>query len=238
MHSQKPVVATICIAVAACLGGEPQVKAVPPEEPANPVMITPPELLTPAVLTPAAARAKNRGDRVTVYISPGASVDLMVLAQAKNLASRMFAGIGVDIEWLQGRPSVREKGAIGIEFVTNTPESLRPGSLACARPYEGVHVLVLWDRIHRLPSANRVLAHVMVHEITHLLEGVEGHSEEGVMKAHWSDADFGSMRRKTLPFAPEDVSLIHRGLRSRTSIAMATAVRAENTLGAVLGAGK
>jgi hypothetical protein len=56
------------------------------------------------------------------------------------------------------------------------------------------------------------MAHVLVHEITHLLEGVDRHSATGIMKARWSEGDYFEMRRKPLPFAQEDVNLIHAGL--------------------------
>jgi hypothetical protein len=52
-------------------------------------------------------------------------------------------------------------------------------------------------------------------KITHLLQGISRHSDTGVMKAHWSGADFCEMRRKPLGFTVEDVDLIYRGLSAR-----------------------
>jgi hypothetical protein len=57
-----------------------------------------------------------------------------------------------------------------------------------------------------------LLAHVMVHEIAHILQGVYRHSDNGVMKAVWTGQDYSQMRVGALPFAPEDVELIHLGL--------------------------
>jgi hypothetical protein len=59
-----------------------------------------------------------------------------------------------------------------------------------------------------------VLAHVLVHEITHVLEGIDRHSATGIMKAHWNYNDYLEMRRKPLPFAHEDVNLIYDGLKA------------------------
>jgi hypothetical protein len=42
-------------------------------------------------------------------------------------------------------------------------------------------VLVYLDRGQAF--SNALLAHVMAHEITHVLEGIDRHSSEGVMKA-------------------------------------------------------
>jgi hypothetical protein len=77
---------------------------------------------------------------------------------------------------------------------------------------------VFYDRIGRTVEPRRVpalLAHVLAHEIGHQLEGISRHSTEGVMKAHWNERDFLEMSDKPLPFAPEDVELIRRGMMNR-----------------------
>jgi hypothetical protein len=44
---------------------------------------------------------------------------------------------------------------------------------------------------HGVPALpNGLLCHVIVHEITHVLENIDRHSAEGIMKAHWSDRDY------------------------------------------------
>ena len=191
----------------------------------------------PAVSASPAAGAKEDDEHVTVHLADSAG-DMLLVAQAKRLASQMFAGIEVKIVWRVGLPAAGQKGVIGIEIVTNTPESLHPSALAYSRPYEGVHIRIFWDRIQRMPFPNKVLAHVMVHEITHILEGIDRHSGEGIMKAHWSDADFGSMGIKPLSFAPEDVLMIHNGLKTRNSSAQSTTGQPERTSVTVSGAGK
>ena len=64
-----------------------------------------------------------------------------------------------------------------------------------------------------------MLAHVMVHEITHVIEGVCRHSKRGIMKAVWTDEDTRWMRARPLKFAEEDVKLIQVGLRVRATVA-------------------
>ena len=64
-------------------------------------------------------------------------------------------------------------------------------------------------------QVHAVLAHVLVHEITHILQGLSRHSESGVMKARWDSQDFAQMSWKPLPFTAEDVDLIQRGLAAR-----------------------
>ena len=58
---------------------------------------------------------------------------------------------------------------------------------------------------------------MLVHEITHILQGVMHHSESGIMKPHWDSTDLFEMGRKPLAFAEEDVRLIRLGLDWRRS---------------------
>jgi hypothetical protein len=59
-----------------------------------------------------------------------------------------------------------------------------------------------------------LLAHVMVHEVTQVLQGVNRHSDVGVMKAHWEQKEYNQMQWKPLPFTPHDVALVKAGLRA------------------------
>jgi hypothetical protein len=89
--------------------------------------------------------------------------------------------------------------------------------LAYAMPHEGVHIVVFWDRMECGLIPTELLAHVMVHEITHILEGVSRHSESGIMRAQWTEVDHKTMKTHPLSFAAEDVDLIHRGLVTRSA---------------------
>jgi hypothetical protein len=152
---------------------------------------------------------------VTVCVEGGIGFDVML--QAKNTASAMFAGIGVRVAWHRGLGGCPAQG-IMISLSTGTPAKHLPHALAYALPYEGTHIVVFYDRIQgtAAPSLTpRLLAHVLVHEITHILQGVSRHSRTGVMKAQWEGPDYTEMAWKPLPFAPEDIDLIYRGLEGR-----------------------
>jgi hypothetical protein len=65
------------------------------------------------------------------------------------------------------------------------------------------------------------MAHVMVHEIAHILQGTDQHSTRGVMKAHWNSYDYVLMKTGRLTFTEPDVEMIHirsvaRAARIRT----------------------
>jgi hypothetical protein len=148
------------------------------------------------------------------------------VAQARLLASEMFAAIGIRVRWRQGLGGC-PSGGILISLADGTPARLMPGALAYALPYEGRHIRVFYDRSTQHNARNGipvVLGHVLVHEITHILQGISRHSATGIMKARWDQRDFDFMDLKCLKFTREDVDLIYRGLavRLRHSVAMKT----------------
>lgn len=154
---------------------------------------------------------------ITVRICQNSNVLGPVIGLAKLTAGSMFAQAGVRIEWWTHRqePDPADQ-VITIDITSNTPETFHRGALAYAQPYEGVHIRVFYDRIELLAGGRSklpaLLAHVLVHEIAHILEGISRHSQEGIMKAHWTPQDLHEMTRKPLPFEPCDVELIHLGL--------------------------
>jgi hypothetical protein len=143
-------------------------------------------------------------------------------ALARWVASRMFAAIGVTIDWRRGFSGCPSR-AIMINLTDNTPTSLLPGALAYALPYEGTHIRVFSDRItqnYNKALVPRLMGHVLAHEITHILEGVSRHSAYGVMKARWVSWDYSRMQVKSLEFTDEDIDLIYRGLAVREARAI------------------
>jgi hypothetical protein len=163
------------------------------------------------------AQAKQAGEgtgqRVDVYVYND-SGPLRALPMAERLAAEMFLSAGVRIEWHYG--GQLPAGAIAITLASQSPASLTPGTMAFALPYERVHVTVFLDRVlhaNGFVPPPVLLAHVLVHEITHILQGIDRHSESGLMKPCWTVEDYEAMTQKPLPFAADDVDLIHRGSR-------------------------
>jgi hypothetical protein len=107
-----------------------------------------------------------------------------------------------------------------ISLSQSSPATDHPHSYAYALPYEGTHIVIFLDRIEASggPRAlHYLLAHVLVHEITHILEGTCRHSGTGVLKAVFTQTDIGQMEFHPLPFAAEDLELIGQGLRARSA---------------------
>lgn len=186
---------------------------------------------TVLALIGAAATAGKDGQNpmpsVTVYISNNAGTPAPVLDLARLIARSIFVRAGVHLGW-QVHQSNRDaaRQIITIDITSRTPENLHPGALAYAQMHEGVHIRVFYDRVESMADGSSrvpaVLAHVLVHEITHILEGVCRHSQEGIMKAHWTPQDLWQMARGPLPLDPSDLRLIQLGLMRRCDAENAT----------------
>ena len=192
------------------------------------------KIMAIAVMTVTVGMSARAERNVTIYVSNDVNT-WGALYQAQERAAKMFAEAGVRIEWRTGRPGARpgREPLIVVSLTENTPANFLPNALALAKVYEGVHITVFWDRVERMSRfapPTFVLAHVLVHEITHILQGIDRHSESGVMKARWTPEDYYAMAIKPLPFTPEDVELIQLGLARRADVgAMAYANSALKT---------
>jgi hypothetical protein len=154
----------------------------------------------------------------TVLVCVDHSLDDPGIGNAEVLASQMFISAGVKLDW-RDRPSPCRglDNAIEIDLVNSAPKNASPTARASANVSDDIHITVFLDRIptdgHGLHTM--ALAHVLVHEITHIIQGVPRHSETGVMKARWTLGDYDEMRHRPLAFAPEDLELIRLGLAAR-----------------------
>jgi hypothetical protein len=178
------------------------------------------------IVMTAGLQAQTHDCSVYVYVMRGAPMPGGMLLQAKSQAIQMFREIGVNVRMRNGIPAHDPSDACGAPIVVQfeEPGDYRGGPYMLARAYpykkSGTCIHLFLDRVlqkldQQSVLGNPLLAHVMVHEITHVLEGITRHSAEGVMKAVWSDQDYENMKHRPLPFAPEDVKLIRDGLARR-----------------------
>ncbi len=166
-----------------------------------------------AILAASICAAGEAQRTVTVCMDATLATEVAEVAQAK--ASDMFAAIGVKLDWRCPRSG--PQGTIVISFARGNPKNREPAELAHASPYEGTHIAIFYDCVRKI-RPNKVaalLAHVMVQEVTHILQGTCRHSESGVMKAWWDDNDFLEMAWKPLHFTENDIYSIRRGLDAR-----------------------
>ena len=140
-------------------------------------------------------------------------LDRWTLSQALTIVSGIFEKIALDVEWRHNSTECPAEG-VRVTISYETTEALASGVLAWANPDDRTvrlfyHRILLRDGNSGTPF---VLAHVLTHEITHILQGAPRHSSSGIMKAHWTLDDLARMRVLPLRFSDEDIELIDRGL--------------------------
>lgn len=159
------------------------------------------------------AAAKQTGLAETVTLCADRTADFADDMRARDVAANIFAKIGIRLEW-HAAPRCPQD-ALHIHFSNKTAPSLQPGALAYAICGD-TQIVVFYDRVTAAVGKRTVavlLGHVLAHEITHILQGVARHSQEGVMKAHWTQDDYAEMSFKPLTFTAEDITLIHYGFQ-------------------------
>ena len=163
-----------------------------------------------ATATPVAGKTPEEVRHLTICMVSLPGSDAIVNG-AKAVASGLFAGIGVKIQW-RG-PGKCPAEALYVSFSIETPVNQLPGAFAYALPFDGTHIVVFLDRVKSAVAPSAVpclLGYTLAHEITHILEAQARHSESGIMKAHWEAADYSEMKQGRLGFAAVDVSLIYQ----------------------------
>jgi hypothetical protein len=175
------------------------------------------KLALAVLMTAGVSAAADPSVEVHVYVRGGQHVDLLVTRGAQHRASEMLRLAGVRVVWKTGRLSSVDCCKPQLVMRYGADPSRPPDVLAYAFPYgNGMDITILYRRIvanRRRPE--KVLAHVIVHEVTHVLQGVAGHSDSGIMKAWWTPKDYEQMERAPLPFTANDIALIQLGLAKR-----------------------
>jgi hypothetical protein len=162
---------------------------------------------------------------VTVYVKGDSSAPSSVDQVSRATVTWMFARVGVRVVWHDGEPKASAPSGspvtIQVRFATEAPAGVSQEALARALPFgeQGVAITVMYERVRfvaRRPNREApILAHVLAHEIGHVLQATDVHAETGVMKAHWNGQDYDAMGRTPLEFTSYDVDLIRNGLNMR-----------------------
>jgi hypothetical protein len=142
-------------------------------------------------------------------VDDNANVSRTDLANAEAQATAAYRAAGFALVW-----SSRSRPDASLEDTAFPPVEVRvvilPLDMAekkCREEAMGVDVMgvaisaateargriayIFYDRVERVVIANRMpiaggLGHVMAHEIGHLLMGVNGHSDQGLMRQEWN----------------------------------------------------
>ena len=165
------------------------------------------------------------GNQVAVWVDNEALVPTKVVLAAESMASEAFSAIRVKVAWNAGKPHRSHKTVASGCAPENRPILVKvaAGSGGAAKGEMGVadithgSITIWYGQIDAMAQVWRgiehvLLSHVLVHEIGHVLQGFPRHSETGIMKAHWTLADYHAMWEKPLGFTPLDIGLIRSGL--------------------------
>jgi hypothetical protein len=182
-------------------------------------------MATMAAMLGTTAWAAGR-EKIVVCVDEGDQGE--VVNNATRIVDRIFIPAGLMLEWHgEGRlcPDHSER-IIRITLSTHSNPDVHSGAWAYALPYEGEHIVVFYDRLQRAYSGSvaTLLAYVIAHEMTHILQGISRHSEKGIMKAQWNQEDYANMKLHALTFTETDFQIIRHGvagykdLRDRTQI--------------------
>ncbi len=165
-----------------------------------------------------AAWGAEQSREITVYLMDEPTLSPYLKAASQNLVSDIFARAKIRVVWRNQLPAQGlTASTFVVKFEHNTPDDLRPGALAFSQPYGDAPILIFLDRVKNSPEARSLLAHVMAHELAHVLQGISRHSATGIMKGNWTSEDLQNMRFKPLHFTQKDIELIHLGLDGRAS---------------------
>jgi hypothetical protein len=144
---------------------------------------------------------------------------------AMSIASLILRQAGVRIRWCHRlQDDDGDPAPVLVEILADASADTPPGVQARSFPYaaHGARIEVYRNRVlYLVPeghvASGSVLGHVLAHEITHVIEGISRHSNEGLMAAHWSTEVVRQMVRAPLPLLPHDVQLIQAALLWRNS---------------------
>ena len=133
------------------------------------------------------------------------------------LAASMFAKVGVQIRWQTGSADTSAKApSIRIQINIVVCDSSPTGRVAFAKPFARGDIIIFWNRLElaaRHGNLSALAGHVLAHELTHVLTSTDGHTREGLMKAHWTYEDIWRMSTRPLPFDSWDIEVIRQRLR-------------------------
>ena len=157
--------------------------------------------------------------RVDVYLDDrDDSAEL--LRQGKVVAWGIFRQIGVGLIWHPVRSANgTERSGFTIRLREHAPDTAAPAALASTRleDFRGREITIYKDRLEGFVVSHPNLAsvaagYVMAHELAHAMQGIDRHSDSGILKACWTRYDFEDMVYLKLNFTSADVALIHEGL--------------------------
>jgi hypothetical protein len=135
------------------------------------------------------ADAAEPGQRPTIHLQmqDNAGVPADILKASQDEVARIFADAGLRVEWTETGPRFTVH-IVPIALGYRTPSS--PVMGMALRNRRGATARIFFNEVKELArswdvNVSTLLAHVVAHEIGHLLLPYVPHSSTGLMKAEW-----------------------------------------------------
>jgi hypothetical protein len=195
----------------------------------------------------AAQNSANGHLLLHVHLYDLANVPRQTLDRAMEETARILAPAGVQVLWHPGEADSPEgrtvdmtcrtvateghrddRAFVVVRVVRGVPATALPRALGFALPWaqNGVHVTMFYDRIEEValsvpPGVARILGNALAHELGHVLLGSAQHSQNGIMKAVWSKADYRYLAARPLEFLPHEAVVLREEVSRRAAVGVA-----------------
>jgi hypothetical protein len=161
------------------------------------------------------AGAQGQQQEIVIGLVNAHVVPFAVLVRARTTAERIYSAIGVRLKWCRAG-----NAPISMQFDTRVPVDAYPNAMGYATPYASgeTRIHLLFERLSDMGSQEiegALLGHVMAHELGHVLEASNWHSDSGVMKAHWDTRDIRDMAVRPLSFNAMDAEWIQSAVAAK-----------------------
>ncbi len=187
--------------------------------------------------------------KITVWLYNYAQVSPRTLASAEQEAARVFHAAGMETVWVEMPVSAGEqrpqlsspKDMPSGELVLILTARAKAGKLGghlgplgfampCAVDDPTCRAYVFSDRVEDIACVQnaplaRALAHVITHELGHLLLGPHAHSPTGIMQGIWPSEALVSAGQGVLLFTPQQAQVIRAAVGRRNTPTEAAAIR-------------
>jgi hypothetical protein len=175
-----------------------------------------------------------RERKLTIETYDFAHLGSQILAQAEQLATRIFATAGVDTRWTAGSlldtvhltsdfsavsqhqcAATLPLAKVRVQLLLHAPNGFSYQALGYALPCSerGMQITLYTDRMKTVSYStdavfHRVLGYALAHEIGHVLLRSSEHGKSGLMKALWTKNDWQRAAMLTIPFTPNQARRI------------------------------
>jgi hypothetical protein len=157
-----------------------------------------------------------------------------VIAQAQDFVDHIFSAAGIKIRWQEcAAPKCappESPAIIAVKINSDASPRSRRSALGVSLPgvLGGNRIGVFYSRIETVSrdttvslgaSPGEILAHVIAHEMGHLLLNWKTHSQTGVMRDPWRMVEFSLMRSRKLFFTRHETGRMRRAVQGRNDSA-------------------